>query len=141
MWPFKRVDTNYRQQMQEIMKTYMLQYIKQFPENSHDAVPIFFFFFLMVRNSSEQEISKTLKKSNLTVESGALNIIQNNALVRIREKSGSDFVLGALSTHKDVAYELYEYINDIKLKKGFISKKQYEENSMVGVKASLKTPF
>ena len=135
MWPFSN-KTNYSQEMRNILKDYMLQYIKENPLAADDVVPIFSDAEVMIRNFSEKEISKMMKENNVNAECGALNILQNFAMTKIQSKSAKDFLFAS-----DYAYILYNDVNDLKLKKGYISQEQYDENELLATKLSIQSPF
>ena len=85
-----------------------------------------------------------MKQTYNSAESGALNILQNCSLLRIKPKSGPDFISSSLLQNLsagDVAYDLYCYINEIKLNKGFIDEKQYKDNELVGLNRAIKSPL
>ena len=134
---FKRKKTSYIEEMRKQLKAFMLQYIKDYPMASDTVIPIFSNVEEMLKNSSERDITKLLKSNNINVECAILNIIQNFAMAELKPKSGVDF----LKSSDDYALELYNYTNALKLEKGYISKEQYEENKMLGVKMSLQSPL
>ena len=130
--------TNYVSEMRECLKEYMLSYIKDNPAAADDVVPIFSDAELVLRRFSEKEISKTMRANNVNVECCALNILQNVAMHEIKQQSATDFIKGY---DTDYAYELYKHVNDLKLKKGYISKQQHEENNLVATKMAIKSPL
>lgn len=133
---FKREKTNYVGEMQEYLKNFMIQYIKEYPSASDDVIPIFSNAQLMIQGLSEKEINKTIKTNHINIECATLNIIQNFAMTELHPKDPKNFLIG-----EDHPYELYKYVNDIKYKKGYISKQQYDDNAMLAIKLSLNPPL
>ena len=138
MFLFKRKKISYIQEMCEQLKIFMLQYIKDYPMSSNIVIPIFSNAEKMLKSNSERDIIKLLKSNNINIECAILNIIQNFAMAELKPKSGVDFLK---SSNDDYALELYNYTNVLKLEKGYISKQQFEENKMLGVKMSLQSPL
>lgn len=138
MWWFKKEKTNYTGEMREVLKTYMLDYIKKNPLAADDVVPIFSNAEAMIRQLSEKEVVQMMHANHVNVECGTLNILQNHAMTQIRQQNPADYIKG-IST--DYAHELYKHINEMKFKKGYISKQQYEENDLLGTQLALKSPF
>ena len=137
MWPFSfGSGTNYCQEMREILKNYMLQYIKDNPSSGDAVIPIFSDAEVMIRRSSEKQLCKMMKKNHVNAECGVLNILQNFAMVNLSPQPALDYLLD-----DNPVLELYNAINELKLQKGYISQRQYEENKMLGVKLSLQSPF
>ena len=134
---FKRIKTNYVDEMREYVKNFMLRYIKEFPSSSDDVIPIFSDAEQMIGNLSEKQISKMMKVNQVNIECGALNIIQNFAMTRLEPKRVEDFIRGDNSS----AYSLYNYVNKFKYDNGYISKQQFDENAMLATKLSLKSPL
>lgn len=136
-----RKEKNVIPEMINCLKEFMIEYIKEHPQDADDIVLIFSDAQEMIQKESEHSISKMLKQNNVCVECGALNILQNFSMTRIEQKSSKDFLFSGINGKKDAAYDLYNYVNDIKLKKGYISKKQHEENAAVALKLSLNPPL
>ena len=141
MWPFGKSKTNPRQEMTEYLKKFMLDYIKENAEDADDVVPIFSDAEVGIRKLPEKELNKSLKQNHITIEFAVLNIVQNCAMVSIKPQAAKDFLMRSITGNHDSAYDLYHYVNDIKLKKGYISKEQYEENKLLAVKLSMKSPL
>ena len=129
--------TNYVGEMIEYLKHFMLGYIKEHPEASDDVIPIFSNANEMLKGTSENEIRKSMKHNNVNIECGVLNIVQNFAMTELNPKSAAEF----LKKTDDHALNLYKYVNDLKYKKGYISKQQYDENSLLATKLSLNAPL
>lgn len=128
--------TNYLGEMRDCLKNLMLRYIKEYPRASNDVIPIFSDAEEMIRGWPERKIGKMLKQNNVNVECAVLNIVQNVAMSNLKPKSGAEFINGG-----DHVLDLYNYLNKLKLEKGYISKQQYVENEELGVKMSLQAPF
>ena len=136
-WFFKP-KTNYVGEMHAYLKEYMLSSIKENPGAADSIVPIFSDAELMLRELPEREIAKTMRVNGVNVECCALNILQNVAMTKITQQSPTDFLKGET---EDPALQLYREINEIKLEKKYISKRQYEENELLAAKLSLKAPL
>ena len=134
---FNRSKTNNVGEMQKYVKEFMLLYIKEFSSDSDDVIPIFSEVELMIRGLSEKEVNKMLKVNHVNVEGGTLNIIQNFAMTKLEPKSGADFILGKDNS----ALRLYNYVNKYKYDKGYINKKQFDDNAMLATKLSLRSPL
>ena len=136
-WFFNKAKTNYVGEMRECVKDFMLRYIKEFPSSGDVVIPIFSEAEQMIRGLSEKEVSKMMKDNHVNVECGALNIIQNFAMTNLKPKSAVDFLKGS----DDDALKLYNYVNQYKYDKGYITKQQFEENKSLGTKLSLQSPL
>ncbi|MBE6812797.1 MAG: hypothetical protein E7523_07930 [Ruminococcaceae bacterium] len=133
---FRREKTNYGEEMREYLKTFMLQYIKDFPSAADDVIPVFSDAELMIRGSSERKILRTMLANGINVECGILNIVQNVAMTRLKPKNAVDFI-----SDGNNVFNLYNYVNELKYKKGYISKRQFEENEKLGIRLSLQSPL
>lgn len=133
---FSRTKTNYVGEMREYVKSFMLQYIKEYPCSSDVVIPIFSNANEMIKGLSEKDLQKSMKTNGVNIECGALNIIQNFAMTELKPKSGVDFL-----KNEDYALDLYNYVNELKYQKGYISKVQFEENKMLATKMSLQSPL
>lgn len=143
MWPFSsKCETNYCQEMRDALRDYMLQYIKDNPSAGDDVVPIFSDAEVMIRSLSERKISRMMQRNHVNVECGALNILQNFAMTRIQAKPATDFIRSAiLQEDENYAFKLYNDINKLKLEKGYISQKQYDDNELLGINLSMQSPL
>ena len=99
LFNFKK--TNYRSEMIEYTRNFMLKYIKEFPNASDDVIPVFSNVNEMLKLASEKDVRKTIKSNSVNVEHATLNIIQNFAMYEIKPQSAVDFLRGA------VKYENY----------------------------------
>ena len=129
--------TNYLGEMREYLKHFMLGYIKDFPEASDVVMPIFSNANEMLKESSENEIRKSTRQNKVNIECGVLNIVQNFAMTELKPKSAVEFIKNT----DDHALNLYKYVNDLKYKKGYISKQQYDENALLATKLSVNAPL
>ena len=136
-WFLGKPKTNYVGVMRECVKEFMLKYIKEFPGPSDVVIPIFSDAEQMIRGLSEKETSKMMNVNGVNAECGALNIIQNFAMTKLEPKSGVDFLKG----NDNDAFDLYNYVNQVKLDKGYITKQQFEENKLLATKLSLQSPL
>lgn len=136
-WLFNKTKTNYVGEMRECVKFFMLKYIDDFPKSSDVVIPIFSDAEQMIRGLSEKDIAKMMKVNRVNVECGALNIIQNFAMTNLEPKSGVEF----LKSNDNYALDLYNYVNQMKLDKGYITGRQYEENKLLATKLSLQSPL
>ena len=139
-WFFKP-KTNYAAEMRECLKECMLLYIKDNPLAADAVVPIFSDAELIIRRLPEREIAKTMRANGVNVECCALNILQNVSMTEIKQVSSRDFLLRARPEEKDHAYELFIYVNKVKLDKGYIDKQQYDDNQLTATKLAINSPF
>lgn len=141
MWIFtKKRNSNFKQEMRNILKKYMLQYITDNPSSSDVVVCIFSDAEMYIRRLTDKEINVILKSGYVSAEFGALNIVQNFAMAKIQPRSATDIMLdGFHSDNIDYAYNLYNYINKIKLQNGYISKDQYDENAELAIEIALNS--
>ncbi len=133
---FNRRKTNYVGEMREFLRKFMMQYITDNPYASDSVIPIFSDAELMIRGSSEKEMCEMLKENNVNIEFGVLNIIQNFAMVYVKPRSAAELI-----RLEDHALNLYNFVNNAKYESGYISKQQFDENRMLGVKLGLKPPL
>lgn len=138
MWLFGKTKTNHIPEMRQYLKNYMLQYVKDHPDLAHDAVPIFSDAELVLRKLTEKQVEKMLNADNMCIESAMLNILQNTCTLHFKKKTTKEILLSSIDTNKDVAFELYNEINDIKLNKGYINKQQHEENNLVAIQLTMR---
>ena len=139
-WFFKS-KTNYSGEMRNCLQAYMLSYIKENPLAADDVVPIFSDAELMIRRLPEKEIAKTMRANGVNAECCALNILQNVAMTEIKQVSSRDFLLRTSPEEQDHAFELFNYINQLKLDKGYIDKQQYDDNKFAATKLAIKSPL
>lgn len=133
---FNKKKTNYVGEMRDYVRDFMLKYIKEFPSSADDVIPIFSDVECFIRNLSEKEIYKMMKTNSVNIECGALNIIQNFAMTKLEPKSAVDFLIS-----NDTILDLYNYVNEAKYNKGYISKQQFDENANLATKLSLQSPL
>ena len=133
---FKSKKTNYRVEMIEYVRSFMLSYIKEFPTAADAVIPIFSNANEMLKSVSEKDIRKMMESNRVNVECGALNIIQNFAMTELKPQSAVSFLKG-----ENYPFALYNYINERKYNKGYISKQQYDENAMLATKLSIHSPL
>ena len=103
-------------------------------------IPIFSKANEMIKGLSEKEVRKSIKDNCVNVECGALNIIQNFAMAEIKPVSPVDFIKGVVKKENH-ALELYQHINGLKYKKGYITKQQFDENELLATQLSIQDPF
>ena len=75
-----------------------------------------------------------MEENHINVELGVLNLLQNSASRGIKKKTGLEFISGEVP---DYAYDLFIYINKLKYKKGYIDKKQRDENELWATKVAI----
>lgn len=138
LFNFKK--TNYRSEMIEYTRNFMLKYIKEFPNASDDVIPVFSNVNEMLKLASEKDVRKTIKSNSVNVEHATLNIIQNFAMYEIKPQSAVDFLRGAVK-YENYILDLYKFVNKLKFKKGYISKQQFEENEQLAVNLSIQSPL
>ena len=128
--------TNYSVEMREYLKDFMLQYIKDFPRSSDDVIPIFSNVNELIKHSSERELKKAMTIKKVNVECAALNYIQNFAMTEMKPKRATAFL-----NDENHVLDLFDYVNDLKYKKGYISKQQFDDNHMAAFKLSVESPL
>lgn len=133
---FNKEKTNYRLEMHELLKNFMLEYVEEFPKAADAVIPIFSNADQMIKNTSEKELSTMLKRNKTNVEHAVLNIVQNWAMTELKPKTGADFLMA-----EDYALNLYDYVNNMKYERGYISKEQFEENKLLAIQLSLVPPL
>lgn len=136
MWLFGRMKNNYRIELREHVKAFMLNYIKEYPNSADDVVPIFSQADILVQNLTERELYKVVKRQGHSMEYMALNIIQNCAMMELKPKNAIDFLQG-----NDYIHSLYDHVNELKYERGYIDRQQFEENKMLGTQLSLVPPL
>ena len=63
-------------------------------------------------------------------------------MTRIQAKPATDFIRSAiLQEDENYAFKLYNDINKLKLEKGYISQKQYDDNELLGINLSMQSPL
>ena len=136
MWLFDRIKINYKMELREEVKEFMLKYIKEHPNSADDVVCVFSQADIVAQNLSKRELNKIIKRQGHSIEYLSLNIIQNCAMMELKPKSGIDYLQG-----NDYLRYLYDYVNELKFKRGYIGKQQFEENKMIGMQLSLVPPL
>ena len=129
--------TDYKEKMKKYLTDFMDEYLQNNPK-SNDVNDIFSKAMTFLRIHTEKALKKMMEQNHVNAELGMLNILQNMAMTEIKPQDPIDFLK---STRDQPAYTLYNYINDVKLEKGYISQAQYEENQQVATKLSLKSMF
>ena len=130
-------ETHYREEMSDYLRELMISYMKDRLGDADEIVAIFSDANELIKHSAEREVRKGIKQYGLNVESSALNILQNVAMQAITPVSGADFILGKTG----VAYKLYNDVNSMKFNKGYIDKKQFDDNAALGDKLGLQSPL
>ena len=74
----------------------------------------------------DSEINKNFSKTKMPKELLALNTIQNVAMMRLQDTSIQD------SKAIRIAYDIYIETNELKFRKGLISRQQFDENKRLG---------
>lgn len=97
--------------------------------------------YQMVDSMSERELSKAVKTNGLTVEETTINIIQNVAMMYVAENSTPVTAMMFPDKNVEIAKSVYKFSNDEKYRRGFISKRQYEENERVLQSVELGVPY
>lgn len=136
MWLFSGRKNNYKTELREQIKSFMIDYIRKYPNSADDVLPIFSQADSLVQNLSGRKIYKSVKCQGHSVEKLSLNIIQNCAMMALNPKSGIDYL-----QCNDYVHSLYDYVNELKFEKGFIGRQQFEENKMLGTQLSLVSPL
>jgi hypothetical protein len=126
------------EEMKEATKNYMAQYASENPDEIEDVAYIFASAMHMIEQASPQDIKKGMSSTGASARAAALNILQNCAMVEISPCSATELIS---KMYDDAAYDLYNAINDEKLKNMFISKRQHEENKLLAIKIKSATFF
>ena len=113
------------------MRDYLNKFIVRYATENHDAMEEIAEIFAnarMMLNSMTSKNAKKAMKQNRVAAHGVLNILQNYAMAEIKTVDMKDLLFG----EDDEAFNLYMYINDEKLRLGYIDEKQYQENKRLG---------
>jgi hypothetical protein len=113
-----------KREMLDSIDNFMVKYGKEY---GNDIAPVAYIFSeskKMLLSESENNLEKILKENKTTAEAGALNILQNHAMLEIKYTTLQDAVKGNCDSGPS---DLYSAINKEKYKKGFITKQQYDE--------------
>ena len=145
MWPFNK-KTNYKGEVIEYLKHSMLGFIKNHPEMGAVITQIYSDATQIASRFSEKSLRKELIKGSVNIEFAALNILQNCCMLRLKQIPATEYVAGTLSDNDEykesnIAHFLYDYVNELKLNKGYISETQYKENKLLGIKLSVRSPL
>lgn len=132
---------NYRTEMYEFLKAFMLEYIRENPCAADTVIPIFSNAELIIRQSSENDLKKAMKENDVSIEHGVLNIVQNCAMVEIKPQDYYSLVSSIVHREKDPVLALYDNVNNLKYKKGYINKQQFDENELLGIQRSTQSPL
>lgn len=127
----KKSKSNVKNEMRNSISSFMSKYAAEKQGDIEDVAHIFARAMQTINSLSEKELSKEMKKNGVTADFGALNILQNCAMVEIEYAPLADIIKRCAN---DGPYELYNAVNLEKLNKGYISKQQYEENESLGNK-------
>ncbi len=114
------------------MKGYLAKFTSKYAIEKHDAMKevagIFANARVMLNSMTSKDAKKAMKPNGVAAACGVLNILQNYAMIAIKKGDLSDFLYG----EEDEAFNLYMYINDEKLRLGYIDEKQYKDNKRLG---------
>ena len=124
----------YHEAMKQHLINFVIAFAKSKPQDMDYVIPIFDYAKLTIIEMDKNEIRKA-RKSGVLPELAVLNILQNFAYFELRTISPQEYLTGS-----DPVYNLFNQINDEKLKKSFITKKQHEENKQLGFKKHVKNP-
>ena len=122
---------NIAREMKETVKKYIAQYGSERPDESEDAAYIFANAIQMIELASPRDIKRSLAGNAVSFDEAALNILQNCAMTEITPCPVTELIS---RKYDDTAFDLYNAINDEKLKKKFISQQQHEENKLLAIK-------
>lgn len=122
---------NLKDEMTESISSFMAQYAAEMDGAIENVAYIFARAIQMIDSTSEKDLSMEMRLTGVTPEFGALNILQNFAMVEIEYAPMADIIRGDSDSGP---YELYNAINEEKLIRGYISEEQYKENESLGVK-------
>ena len=125
----KKIKSNVAEEMKKSISSFMVKYATEKQGEIEDVAYIFAHAMQMINSSSEKELSKEMRANGVTADFGALNILQNFAMVEIKYEPLRDIII---NRENGGPYDLYNAVNKEKLSKGYISQQQYEENERVG---------
>jgi hypothetical protein len=132
---------SYRSGLIGFLRTYMLQYLNDHPEDGDDVVPIFSDIREQIKNASDREIRKIKRKTNNNVMIPVLNMLHSYCMYFIKKQSFGDSLRAQLRREEQPALKLYNAINEFKLDKGLITQKQFDENMKLGKELSMYNPL
>ena len=79
-------------------------------------------------SASNSQLKREMKSMGVGSHAAMLNIVQNVAMsIYMQNMNNTDYLMG-FNEQLNMAEEVYNYVNDTKLEKGYISKLQHEEN-------------
>ena len=113
-------------QIIEIMSSTMERYNSDNPKNKASS-NVLKKAIKTVKSLSANDVKAGMETNNVGLELAALNILQNCAMLYIKPASSPKEMFD-----DDDALDIYNYINDVKLKKQLITSEQYKENNKMG---------
>ena len=121
-------ETDILQEMKDFLEKFMTKYASENPDDMEALAGVFANARMMVNSLTPKDAKKAMKQNGVDAACGVLNILQNYAMTEIRPESMRDILYG----EEGEAYNLYMNINDEKLRLGYISKEQHQDNKRVG---------
>ncbi len=103
------------------------------PDETRYAYQVFIDTVAMINKFGNKTINKEAKKPGFIVEHAALNFIANTAMIYLMQGDVKDVIMYRGITGE--ASQIYRFINDKKLKMGYITQVQYDENKTMESKA------
>ena len=133
---FSMFSSNKNSEILQLMKDYLSEFMCKYASKHPDDMPyvagIFANTRMMINSMSPRDANKAMSKNGVSAECGVLNILQNYSMPEFTSDSVDDLLFGD-NEGKEEAFDLYMFINEEKLRLGYISKEQYEENRILGL--------
>ena len=127
---------SYMDEMREQLLEIMAKYAKEDPDSAEATIPIFSQAEKLLSSSSEKDIKDILTENKCTIDFLTLNILQNCAMTEIKPRTARD-IIARQDENKDAAFDLYSFINQLKLDKGYIDKQQFDDNAVLATQIAL----
>ena len=118
------------QDMKDCLSRFMVRYATENPNDMENVAGIFANAHMMINTMTPKDAKQALGQNGVNAECGVLNIIQNYAMSEIESTPMSSWLYGGESDNG--AFDLYMFVNDLKLNLGYISEEQYHDNKRLG---------
>ena len=123
-------DTQLLQEMRCYLDQFMVKYATENPDDMENVAGVFANARMMINAMSAKDVKRGMKQNGVNAECGVLNIIQNYAMSEIESLSTKDLLFGG--EEDNGAFDLYMFVNGLKLNRGYISEEQYDDNKRLG---------
>lgn len=129
----------YRQEIINYLKEFKLQYLNENPTQKREIDIIFSITIKVVRELTSSFLQQKVICHGQSAKLTALLFLQNTTLYKMGKKELETFFNETLEK-KNVAYDLFNTVNELKLSKGYITKEEFEKDKLMAVKLSIKLP-